>query len=306
MGAPIHRWPESALRSFLFSPGIDSRKLAKAAASEADAVIFDLEDAVADSRKAEARTLVADETRRYGASRPVQVRVNAVPTGLIAADLDAICMPQLAGVWLPKAENVDEVKYVDDLLTKLEAERAMAPGSVHLLLSFETARGAHFAYDLASACDRVTAVSAGTAEGGDLHAEMGGLWSDDVGTVPYVRSRVVLAARAAGIDCIVDGACTRLDDAIVARSAEAAREAGYTGKMAIHPRHIAPIHDAFAPTAAELDHATEVVKAFAAAEAEGIAAISVGGRMIDYAMVVNARRVLNEADARNLREKKND
>jgi citrate lyase subunit beta/citryl-CoA lyase len=296
------RLPESALRSWLFSPGADARKLAKAAASDADAVIFDLEDAVADSRKIEARSMVAEETKRHGKERAVYVRVNAVPTGLIADDLAAICMPELAGIWLPKAETAEEVRHTDDLLEKLEAERSMPAGSVNLLLSFETARGVQDAYQLASASKRVTAVSAGTAEGGDLHADMGGLWSDDVGTVPFVRARVALAGRAAGLRSIIDGACTRLDDATVARSAEAARQAGYTGKMAIHPRHIAAIHDAFAPTEEEVRHATEVIKAFALAEAAGTAAITVGGRMIDYAMVVNARRVLAEASARNPRE----
>ena len=302
MGEPTHRRPESALRSWLFTPGSDARKLSKAAAGDADALIFDLEDAVAESRKAEARLLVAEETRRCGKDRPVYVRVNAVPTGLIADDLAAICMPELAGVWLPKAETVEDVRHTDDLLTKLEAERSMPVRSVNLLLSFETARGVEDAYELARASKRVTAVSAGTAEGGDLHAEMGGLWSDDVGTVPFVRARVALAGRAAGLRCIIDGACTRLDDATVARSASAARAAGYSGKMAIHPRHVAAIHAAFAPTEEEVGHATEVIKAFAAAEAAGTAAITVGGRMIDYAMVVNARRVLAEANARSSRE----
>jgi citrate lyase subunit beta / citryl-CoA lyase len=298
MGEPTRRRPESALRSWLFTPGSDARKLAKASTSDADALILDLEDAVADSKKAEARTMVAAEIRQHGGSGAVYIRVNAVPTGLIADDLAAITMPELAGIWLPKAETVDEVRHTDDLLTKLETERGMSARSVNLLLSFETARGVQDAYAVASASKRVTAVSAGTAEGGDLHAEIGGLWSDDVGTVPFVRTRVALAGRAAGLRCIIDGACTRLDDGTVARSAEAARQAGYSGKMAIHPRHIAVIHHAFAPTAEEVSHANEVIKAFAAAEAAGTAAISVGGRMIDYAMVVNARRVLAEAEAR--------
>ncbi len=297
MGEPTHRRPESALRSWQFTPGSDARKLAKAVTGDADALILDLEDAVAESKKAEARPMVAAEIRQHGGSRAIYVRVNAVPTGLIADDLAAIAMPELAGIWLPKAETIDEVRHTDDLLTKIESERGMPARSVNLLLSFETARGVQDAYALASAAKRVTAVSAGTAEGGDLHAEMGGLWSDDIGTVPFVRSRVALAGRAAGLRCIIDGACTRLDDATVARSAEAARQAGYSGKMTIHPRHNAFVHAAFAPTDEEVGHANEVIKAFAAAEAAGTAAITVGGRMIDYAMVVNARRVLTEANA---------
>jgi citrate lyase subunit beta / citryl-CoA lyase len=300
------RRPESALRSFLFSPGIDARKLAKAAASDADAVIFDLEDAVAESRKAEARGLVAEEIARCGADRPVYVRVNAVPTGLIADDLAAVCLPGLAGICLPKAETVEAVCHVDELLAGCERERDMPNRSVSLLLSLETARGVYSAFELARACARVTALSAGTAEGGDLHAEIGGRWSDDVGTVPYVRARLVVAARAAGLGAIVDGACTRLDRESVAHSAAAAREAGYTGKMAIHPGHIAAIHRAFAPTADEVGHASEVVEAFARAEAAGTAAITVGGRMIDYAMVVNARRVLAEAVTRDLGESQSE
>ena len=291
--------PANTLRSFLFSPGSDERKLTKAAASAADAVIFDLEDAVADSRKADARQLVAEETRRHGEARTVFVRVNAVATGLVADDLRSVCLPGLAGICLPKAENIEDIRYVDDLLTPLEAERGLPANSVQLLLSLETARGVYLAHELALAAKRVSGLSAGTAEGGDLHAEMGGMWSDDSGTVPHVRSRIALAARAAGLACIVDGACTRLDDETVLQSAKAARAAGYSGKMAIHPRHIDAIHAAFAPTAAEIDHAQDVVRAFARAEAEGIAAITVGGRMIDYAMVVHARRVLAEADASN-------
>lgn len=302
----MHRRPESALRSFLFSPGSDARKLAKAAASDADAVIFDLEDAVAQNRKAEARALVADEVRRCGADRPIYVRVNAVPTGLTADDLAAVCLPGLAGICLPKAETVEAVCHVDDELAGFERRRDMPERSVSLLLSLETARGVYSAFELACACPRVTALSAGTAEGGDLHAELGGRWSDGIGTVPYVRARILLAARAAGLGVIVDGACTRLDHETVAKSAAAAREAGYTAKMAIHPGHIDAIHRAFAPTEDEVGHATEVVEAFSRAEAAGTAAITVGGRMIDYAMVVNARRVLDEASARDLEQNRRD
>jgi citrate lyase subunit beta/citryl-CoA lyase len=302
---PSRRWPAATLRSFLFSPGIDAYKLAKAAASDADAVIFDLEDAVAESRKAEARMLVAQETKRSGGNRAVYVRVNSVPTGLTADDLAAICMPELAGICVPKAETVDEIRFIDAELAKLEAAQGMEPNAVPLLLSLETAQGAWLAYELGRSCDRVIGLSAGTAEGGDLHAEMGGTWSDDLGTVPYVRNRIALAARAAGLPCIVDGACTRLDEATVARSSEAARAAGYTGKMAIHPKHVTLVHKAFAPTEEEVSHAEAVMKAFALAEAEGKAAITVGGRMIDYAMVVNARRVLKEAETRRLGEKPN-
>jgi len=302
----MHRRPESALRSFLFSPGSDARKLAKAAASDADAVIFDLEDAVADNRKAEARVLVAEEIARCGTNRPVYVRINAVPTGLTPDDLAAVCIPGLAGICLPKAESVEAVSHVDDLLAGFERGRGMSHGSISLLLSLETAHGVYCAFELASACQRVTALSAGTAEGGDLHAEIGGKWSDESGTVPYVRTRIVVAARAAGLAAIVDGACTRLDHEMVTTSAAAARDAGYTGKMAIHPGHIAAIHKAFAPTEDEVGHASEVVEAFARAEAAGTAAITVGGRMIDYAMVVNARRVLAEAAARDVRESRRD
>ena len=287
--------PESSLRSFLFSPGSDERKLQKAAASDADAVILDLEDAVAEARKAEARELVAACVKQHGAARPVYVRVNSVPSGHIADDLAAICSPELAGIWLPMAEKAEEVWHVDALLAGIEAERGMKPGAVGLVLSFETARGVHHAFELASAAKRVTGVSAGTAEGGDLHAEMGGLWSDETGIVPHVRLNIAIAARAAGISCLVDGACTRLDDQVVSTSAKAARDAGYSAKSAIHPGHISLIHAAFAPLPEEVAHAKAVIVAFAQAEAEGIAAIKVDGRMIDYAMVVNARRVLEQA-----------
>jgi citrate lyase subunit beta/citryl-CoA lyase len=285
------------LRSLLFTPGHEPRMLAKAIASDADALIFDLEDAVPAERKREAREVVREHLARIPAGRNAFVRVNAVGTGLIAEDLDAVLVAGLAGIWLSKAE-AEHIASVDSLLAELERDRGLARGSTAVYASLETARGVWAAHAVASASDRVRGVSAGTAEWGDLQAELGNSWSPEGSELLYVRSHVLLAARAAGLGVVVDGAHADFrDHAGHEVAAVAARRLGYTGKMVIHPSQVEVVNRIFSPTPEELDRARRVLAAFEAALQRGTASTSLDGRMIDYAMAETARRVLEQQPA---------
>ncbi len=286
-------------RTALFAPGSKERVMAKAAESGADAVIFDLEDSVPISAKAEARGLVAqaiDKTAAMpaGARPVVTVRTNAVATGLLADDLAAIVRPGLDAVFLPKAEHVEELQQTAALLDRQEAAAGMKQGTVEIVIMFESALGVHRCLDLIKASPRVTATCFGSARDGDLQTDLGCNWSIEGTELLYARSKVLLETRAAGNVLPFDGVFSDLNDeeGLVRDSTLSAR-LGYVGRTVIHPKQIAPVRQAYAVPAAEVAYYERVVREFEAVEKSGAAAaITVEGKLVDYAMYQRAKRVL--------------
>ncbi len=286
-------------RTALFAPGSKERVMAKAAESGADAVIFDLEDSVPISAKAEARGLVAqaiDKTAAMpaGARPVVTVRTNAVATGLLADDLAAIVRPGLDAVFLPKAEHVGELQQTAALLDRQEAAAGMKQGTVEIVIMFESALGVHRCLDLIKASPRVTATCFGSARDGDLQTDLGCNWSIEGTELLYARSKVLLETRAAGNVLPFDGVFSDLNDeeGLVRDSTLSAR-LGYVGRTVIHPKQIAPVRQAYAVPAAEVAYYERVVREFEAVEKSGAAAaITVEGKLVDYAMYQRAKRVL--------------
>ena len=165
--------------------------------------------------------------------------------------------------------------------------------SIEISPSLESARGVWFAYEILSASPRVRSVTCGTAQDGDLQTDLGYTWSAEGNEMLYLRSRVLLAARAAGVEHVIDGSYANVRDPEGLRiCCEAARKLGYRGKSVIHPNQIATINRVFAPTPQELDYYRRVIEAFDAAVARGSAATTVDGKLVDYAMVGMAKRVL--------------
>ena len=286
-------------RTALFAPGSKERVMAKAAESGADAVIFDLEDWVPISAKAEARGLVAqaiDKTAAMpaGARPVVTVRTNAVATGLLADDLAAIVRPGLDAVFLPKAEHVEELQQTAVLLDRQEAVAGMKQGTVEIVIMFESALGVHRCLDLIKASPRVTATCFGSARDGDLQTDLGCNWSIEGTELLYARSKVLLETRAAGNVFPFDGVFSDLNDeeGLVRDSTLSAR-LGYVGRTVIHPKQIAPVRQAYAVPPAEVAYYERVVREFEAVEKSGAAAaITVEGKLVDYAMYQRAKRVL--------------
>ena len=285
-------------RSLLNVPGNRPDMIAKAPGYGADALILDLEDAVPAERKSEARDTVHATLGAWaGEGRGTWVRVNGLDTGWLDEDLRAIVGAGLAGIQIPKVHEPEVVREVDRRLAELERELGLGEGSVGLLVSLESARGVQLAFDILSAAPRIGSVMVGTAQDADLQGDVGYLTTEEGLETLYIRSSVLLAARAAGVAHPIDGVyADHRDAAGLERVSRRARELGYRGKKVIHPAQIEVVHRVFTPTRAELEHHRRVLAAFEAAAAEGRATAVVDGRMIDVAMAETARRVLDAAD----------
>jgi citrate lyase subunit beta/citryl-CoA lyase len=280
------------MRSKLFVPGSRPELFAKAARSAADALSFDLEDAVAADRKDEARTAVSDHLRSDDApvGKTVVVRVNAVSTKLFSADVEAVVCPRLDVVNLPMIEDVDAVVTAARELDRLDPE-----GRIKLLINIETPKGLRKAVELACAHPRVMGLQLGYA---DL-LEPNSIDRHDPAALAYIRMALRLAAAEAGT-AAYDGAYPVVKNPDGYRTeCEAARRNGFSGKSCIHPTQIAIANQVFMPTPDEIEKATRIVSAAAEAEAKGIGAYLVDGQMIDAPFLASARAILAAAGAIN-------
>lgn len=286
-------------RTALFAPGSKQRVMNKALESGADAVIFDLEDSVPLAAKVEARDMVAQAIdRAAGAdSRPsITVRVNATATRLLKDDLAAVVRPGLDAVFLPKAETVEEITAAGALLDGLESAKQMKPGSVELILMIESALGVYRCFDMLTCSPRVVTACIGSAQDGDLQTDLACGWSIDGPELMYAKSKVLLDTRAAGKLYPLDGVFGNLNDEDgLIRDSEISARLGYVGRTVIHPKQIAPVRRAYAVPAEQVAYYTRVVQEFEAVEQAGTAAITVDGKLVDYAMYQRARRVLEMA-----------
>jgi len=285
-------------RSMLFVPGDSPKKIDKALAGDADALILDLEDSVAPDRKAEARQQVARTLQRERRGKDLWVRVNALDTGLLLPDLAAVVALRPFGILLPKCAGRATLAPVACYLDAMEAMAGIAAGSVRILaIATETARSLFALGEYANVTPRLWGLTWGAE---DLGADVGSL-SNQAGhgagyTEPYrlVRSLCLFAAAAAGVRPI-DAVCVQLDDeAVLRQEAQDACRDGFTGKLAIHPAQLPAIHDAFAPTPAQTDWARRVIAAFAAQPDTG--ALRLDGKMIDKPHLRLAQRLLGASD----------
>jgi citrate lyase subunit beta/citryl-CoA lyase len=285
------------IRSWLYAPGNNPRVLEKVFGAGSDAVILDLEDAVPPAEKVRARGLVADAVRgRRGQPRPaVFVRINHPDSGLAEADVEAVVQPGLAGLRVPKVEDAQTARRVDEWLTKAEERAGLAAGSVALVCNVESAAGVWWALEIAQASPRVQALAFGAADFvRDVNARVG---VDGLETLS-ARSRLVLAARVAGIRPPVDSVYTRLDDDEgLERTTRQGRDLGFFGRSAIHPRQVPTINATYTPSEDEVGRAREVVAAAASAEAAGSGALRLpNGDFVDVAIVRRAEAVLRLAE----------
>jgi citrate lyase subunit beta/citryl-CoA lyase len=283
---------EQLIRSFLFAPGNHARRVEKALQLSADAVILDLEDAVATAEKPATRPLVKAALERPRAGLGY-VRINAAPTSFCHGDLLEVVGPRLDGIILPMAEAAWHLQAVDWLLSGLERDRGIPAGQIDLIPIIETARGLSAVNEIARAAKRVKRLAFGA---GDFTNDVVMKWSRDEAELAPVRSAVVVASRAAGIEAPFDTVWTDLTDREgFHASCQRAADLGFQGKMCIHPDQVAVTNEVFAPSTEEVARAERVVTAFKKAEAEGLASITVDGRFVDYPIVYRAERVLARA-----------
>jgi citrate lyase subunit beta/citryl-CoA lyase len=280
---------EKPRRSVLYMPGANARALEKARGLDCDAIIFDLEDAVAPDAKAAARAQVAGAIRAggYGA-RELIVRVNAIDGPWGRADVAAIAELAIDGVLFPKVESPAE------LTVCVNALHAAGARSQRVWAMIETPRGVLDVERIAGASPRLATLVMGTS---DLVKELRAKHTPDRAAVVGALSRCVLAARAFGL-CVLDGVYLDLDNPNGFRQAcEQGRVLGFDGKTLIHPSQIAAANEVFGPSAAELDEAREIVAAWRDAEREGKGVVVVRGKLIENLHVAEAERVLAFFDA---------
>lgn len=285
------------MRSLLFVPGDDERKVAKGLASAADALIFDLEDAVAPQRKAAARELCSATLTSARSTKLLFVRINALDTPEAALDIAAIAPARPFGLVLPKCRGGEDVRALGELLSAQEAKAGVTPGQIRILpIASET--GASM-FGLGSYGPPAHARLCGMTWGGeDLAADLGAIANRDargVYTAPYQLARTLcLCAAAAASVPAIDAVYVDFRDTegLKAEAAEALRD-GYSAKLAIHPDQVAPINAAFTPAAADVERARRIIAAFDASAGTGVA--SLDGRMLDRPHLRSAQRVLARA-----------
>ncbi|WP_290651649.1 CoA ester lyase [Aquisalimonas sp.] len=279
-------WP--GWRSLLFVPATNRKLVDKAAGRGADALILDLEDAVADADKAVARTDLAAIIAQLDAQANIVVRVNA---GLLALmrDLEAAVQPGLQAVLLPKAETPQRLTMVDELLTELESEAGLPAGRIALIPLVESARGLLNAPELADAGPRITALALGPE---DLALDLGG--EPVAGVLTEPARRLAWAARASGRVAVgFPGSIANIrDEERLRADLTLARQLGFGAALCIHPDQLSSCHDAFSVSADEAERARRIVTAFERAERQGRAVCVLDGEMIDRPVVLRARAML--------------
>ena len=282
-------------RSMLFLPGNNPNMLINGNCLGADAVIFDLEDAVSPDEKDAARILVRN-TMRYMDFRGCEiiVRINSIDTPYWRKDIDAILPYKPGLILLPKTGSAADVLAADQYITQMEEKLGMEAGTVGLMPLIETAMGVENAFAIASATDRVKALFLGAE---DLTADLQCKRTKEGREIEYARTRLVMAARAAGVD-VYDTPFTDVnDDEGIEVDANLAKSLGFSGKASISPRHVDVINRVFSPTIAEIDYAYEVMEAIELAKKQGKGAIALRGKMIDAPIVTRAQRTIAMAQA---------
>ena len=294
------------LRSMLFVPADSERKLAKALGSPADALILDLEDSVAETRKVGARSTAAEFITAHAARLNARlfVRINPLDTALAMGDLAAVVVPGLAGIMLPKTHSAADIVRLGHGLDALEARAGLAPGRVKIVpVATETPQAMLNMQSFVGAIDKLARLAGVTwgAEDlssaigavsnreldGEVDGEMSGDWSP---LYLLANSLCLCAAASAGVPAIDTLHADFRDAAGLASACRTSRRRGFRGRLAIHPDQVAVINEAYSPSATERAHAQRIVDAFAAQPDAGT--LSIDGVMVDKPHLTQALRTL--------------
>lgn len=283
------------IRSLLYVPAHKDGWVADAPSHGADGIILDLEDSVPTDEKDAARAAVAGNERSLAAAdTTVTLRVNEVGSEHFYADLDLVG-PWLDAVVVPKAESAAEIRAVESILAYVE-HRADVDEPIEIVPLLESPAGICAVGDIAAATERVTAIGSSTSRGGDIQQSLGLGWSPTGEETAHVRSKIVLEARAAGVDQLLSGIWATVDDEEGLRAkAERQQRFGFTGMQVVHPGQIDVVNDVFTPSEDELAYYRDLVDAFEREQDGEQGAIRFDGEMVDAAKVKQARRVLERA-----------
>lgn len=265
-----------------------------------DCVIFDLEDAVAESEKDSARIQLYNTLREVDYGNVERwVRINALDTDLFPEDIRAAVAGGAEGIRLPKTETVEDVELVEGLIEKAEKEFGREVGSTMIMAALESPLAIINAFDIARSSNRMMGMA---LSAGDFTRTMQSKRTDEGHELFVARSHLLMAARAAGIMAF-DTVYTDVDnEEAFKKEAKFIVDLGFDGKSLISPKQIGPVHQAFTPTEAEVEHAINIVEAIKENEAAGVGVLVVDGQMVDIAHVEGAQKTLRLAKAAGLYE----
>lgn len=284
---------KSPRRSFLFTPADSLRKVEKGARLKTDTIILDLEDAVSFAHKETARQIAASALADIDFGRTERlVRINSLSSDLFTADLEAVAGPSLDGIVIPKVETAADIHLIDETLSTAEKASGRSPNAIRLFVLIETALGVMNLKEITQASQRIEGLLFGAE---DLAVDLGTTRSPAAWEIFYARSAVVTTAAAYGLQAI-DMVFVDLHN-LEGLEVEAAfaRQLGYSGKMAIHPRQVEVINRIFAPSEAEVSQAKRLVEAYQALMAAGSGVFTLDGRMVDRPIVLAAEKLLERA-----------
>lgn len=283
-------------RTLLFVPGIKKKWFEKIPSYHADGVILDLEDSVPLNLKAEARKNVAEAISVLSSQGvKVFVRINKGLKEFDMEDLQAVVQQGLTGIVLPKPDGPEEIERLSDCVSVLEADNHIPVGTTFFIPILETARSMQLAYEIAC-CERVIGITGLSAKNGDAARALGYQWTPEGLETLYLRSRVVMSARAAGVSPIgglwqdvhnLDG---------LKENALFNRQLGFEGELVLHPSNISILNEVYSPSDEEIAYYSGMIKAFERAEQNGETAIMYEGEHVDYAHVKTAKEVLASVD----------
>ncbi len=281
---------KKTIRSLLFLPGSNPNMLINANILGADAVILDLEDAVSPDEKDSARILVRNLLGMMDFDDvDVIVRINPLETEYWKEDLQEVLKMKPDAIMPTKVSCAQDIHVLNAYMDELEQFFDMEPGSVSIIPLVETALGMENSFDIATASPRVAGMLLGAE---DLTADLRCIRTKESNEIQYARSRIVMAARAAGIE-VYDTPFTDVNDidGLIADT-ETAKSLGFSGKSSISPRHLKDINRIFSPSEAEVRYAHQVLQAIETARQQGKGAVALFGKMIDKPIVDRAKRVL--------------
>lgn len=288
-------------RSMLFVPGHRQGWAEKAVQAGADAVILDLEDSVPLDMKQETRGMVAETITNLSREYPhvgIYVRLNALETGMMGDDLEAVAIKGCGGYLPPKTYGARDVISAEALVDHYERRNGVDAGTLEFVLSLETAQAYADCEAMIKASPRCATLFAGTARDADVSRSIGFEFTPDGFETLYLRSRAVLAVRAAGKDFPIVGLWQDLkDDDGAWKFARDNKKLGFRGMVSIHPKHVAIANEVFQPSQQEVDFYQGMIDAFEVAVEKGLAAIDYEGMHIDYAHVKTAKEVIAMAEA---------
>ena len=279
-------------RAPLFIPGDSQRKIEKGLGLDADSIILELEDGVAYNRKKEARQIVTQvlQDMDFGRSERL-VRINAFDSGLAESDLTATLIGQPDGYVIPKVESGAIIKAISQKISQFETEHNWPPGQIKLLAIVETALGVMNLRDIATADPRLEALMFGAE---DLAGDIGAIRTGPGWEVFYAKSAVVTTAAAFGLEAIDTPYIHLKNPEGLAVEAQQAAELGYSGKMAIHPAQLTPLHTIFTPSPEAIAAAKRLLDAHEAHQASGSGVFTLDNKMVDMPMVRAAQKIIEK------------